>query len=238
MPERWNKAAKLRKEQIESGLDLTFSKVFLPYYLELVLKLRPISLLEVGCGTGHLCSALSSQIYNVVSLEPSCGMYEIASDVLRETKVQLINKPLQDFKSEKAFDLIISHMCIQTINEIDNLFESINLHMDKNSVFIFTIPHPCFYNDYKKFFLSEEYSYMVPINKNITFAITKDSGRPISGVPYNHRPLSSYFNSLRMRDMLVVDFHEIFPEPEVQLLYGKRWDTPRYCVFHVKRNSR
>jgi|LGVF01.1.fsa_nt_gb SAM-dependent methyltransferase len=238
MPERWDNAAELRKEQIESGLDLTFSKVFLPYYLNLATELRPSSLLEVGCGTGHLSSELSSHISKVVSLEPSPGMHAVASDILDDTRVQLINKRVQDLEFEQTFDLIISHMCIQTIHNINDFLESIRLLMNKKSLFVFTIPHPCFYNDYKGFFSSEEYSYIVPMKKNITFAVTKDPDRPISGVPYNHRPLSCYFDSLRVHDMLVADFHEIFPEPAVQSLYGTGWDTPRYCVFHVKRDRK
>lgn len=238
MPERWDNAAELRKEQIESGLDLTFSKVFLPYYLSLAKELRPSSLLEVGCGTGHLSSELSSHISKVVSLEPSPGMHAVASGILDDTRVQLINKRVQDFESEQTFDLIISHMCVQAIDNIVDFFKSIRLLMNGSSLFVFAVPHPCFYNDYKCFFSSEEYSYIVPMKKNITFAVTKDPDRSVSGVPYNHRPLSCYFNYLRVHDMLVADFHEIFPEQAVQSLYGTAWDTPRYCVFHVKRNCK
>lgn len=236
MPESWDNAAELRKEQIESGLDLTFSKVFLPYYLKLVTDLRPSSVLEVGCGTGHLSSELSKLISKVVSLEPSLGMHAVASEVLSDTRVQLINKRVQDLQIEQTFDLILSHMCIQTIDNIGDFLEPIRILMNVGSHFVFTIPHPCFYNDYKGFFSSEEYSYIIPMKKNITFSVTKDPDRPISGVPYNHRPLSCYFDSLRRHDMLVADFHEIIPEPTVQSLYGANWDTPRYCVFHVEQN--
>jgi len=237
MPEKWDNAAWLRKEQIESGLDLTFSKVFLPYYISLVADFRPSSFLEVGCGTGHLSSELRKLIPKVVSIEPSLGMYAVASEVLSKTGVQLINKQVQDFQIEQSFDLILSHMCIQTISNLGNFLESVRTHMNPDSRFVFTIPHPCFYNDYKGFFPSEEYSYMVPLKKNITFTVTRDPDRPISGVPYNHRPLSYYFDSLKKNDMLVADFNEIIPESTVQTLYGSNWETPRYCVFHVKKSS-
>lgn len=236
MPESWDSAAELRKEQIESGLDITFSKVFLPYYLKLVTDSRPSSVLEVGCGTGHLSSELSKLIAKVVAIEPSPGMHTVAREVLNGSGVQLINKRVQDIKIEQTFDLIISHMCIQTTNNIGDFLGSVRVLMNEGSCFVFTIPHPCFYNDYKRFFSSKEYSYIVPMKKNITFSITNDPDRPISGVPYNHRPLSCYFDFLKKHDMLVADFHEIIPEFTVQNLYGANWETPRYCVFHIKKH--
>lgn len=234
MPERWDNAAELRKEQIESGLDLTFSNVFLPYYQDLVKDYRLSSVLEIGCGTGHLSLELSKLVAKVVAIEPSMGMYAVAREVLKESGVELINKQIQDIKFEQTFDLIISHMCIQTAENVNDIFGSVRTFMNSGSFFVFTIPHPCFYNDYKKLFSSNEYSYIIPIKKNITFAVTKDPDRPISGVPYNHRPLSIYFNVLKKQNMFVYDFHEIVPEPKVQNLYGDNWKTPRYCVLHVK----
>ncbi len=236
MPERWDNAAALRQEQIETGLDLTFSEVFLPYYNKLISECNPSSVLEVGCGTGHLSREICNIVSKVVALEPSSGMYEIAKGVLCKTNVNVINQSIQDFHSNDTFDIILSHMCVQTIYDINIFFSSIRMFLSEGSHFIFSIPHPCFYNEYKKIFSCEEYSYMTSIKKEITFAITKDKNRSIAGVPYNHRPISAYFYHLKRNNMVAIDFHEIIPDQKVQLLYGEPWKTPRYCVFHVKRN--
>ena len=53
MPNRWSKSARIRKMQIEAGLDLTFCNVFLPFYLENIASCPNATLLEVGAGTGH-----------------------------------------------------------------------------------------------------------------------------------------------------------------------------------------
>lgn len=236
MPERWNEIATIRRRQIESGIDLTFSKVFLPYYTNLVVQLRPNSLLEVGCGTGHLSAALSEYVPAITSLEPSSGMHFTASEVLSGKSVSLLNITVQDYKEHTCYDMIISHMCLQVVDDLNSVLKSIYAHMDENSLFVFAIPHPCFYNDYKQFFKPEEYHYMHDLRKVISFTITKDPSSVISGIPYNHRPLSRYFSCLKDQELAIVNFEEVFPGPKLQEQYGSPWKNPRYCIFQIVKN--
>jgi trans-aconitate methyltransferase len=235
-PNGWDKIAKIRRRQIESGIDITFSKIFVPYYIDLVTKYRPKRLLEIGCGTGHLSASLSRYVSTIVALEPSVSMYEEAKQVLQDTTVKILNLKVQDYTSQEPFDLIISHMCLQVVDNIDEFLVAINALMSKESLFVYAIPHPCFYNAYKHFFGQDEYSYMRESRKLVSFAISKDPDTPISGVPYSHRPLSRYFRGLKGQNLTVKDFHEVFPSPEIQLLYDDLWDSPRYCIFHVIKN--
>ncbi|WP_084031841.1 class I SAM-dependent methyltransferase [Desulfonatronum lacustre] len=237
MPNRWDGFASIRQNQIESGKDLTFSKVFLPYYNDLVKELCPESLLEVGCGTGHLSVNICSNISTAVAIEPSEGMYAVAEQVVKESCVQLFCLRVEEYRCPHPFDLIISHMVLQLVDNLDLFIESVANFMEKESQFVFAIPHPCFYNNYKLFFDSSEYKYMCEIKKTISFSITNDPNKIISGVPYCHRPLSQYFSVLKKFGFYVVDFKEIFPDQEIQSLYGVDWKFPRYCVFHAQRKK-
>lgn len=229
----WDKIAKIRRRQIESGIDLTFSRIFVPYYVNLVASCRPKRLLEIGCGTGHLSQALYRGISTAIALEPSKSMYREAKQVLKGTTVELLNLGVQDYTSKIPFDLIVSHMCLQVVDNLDEFLAAVNILMGKTSLFVCAIPHPCFYNEYKRFFESTEYNYMRESRKIVSFAISKDPATQISGIPYNHRPLSIYFRGLKAQSLVVKDFHEIFPSSEIQLLYDDIWETPRYCVFDV-----
>jgi SAM-dependent methyltransferase len=234
MPNRWDDYAEIRRIQIESGRDLTFSQIFLPYYLNLVKRLHPVSLLEIGCGTGHLSAALSSHVGTTIALEPSTGMFTVAKRVLQKSNVQLLRLRVEEYRGQNTFDLVISHMCLQLVENIEGFVSSVHALMETDSHFVFAIPHPCFYNEYKRFFLPSEYHYMRELTKNVSFTITKDPNTQISGVPYCHRPLSRYFSVLKACNLCVVDFEETFPEPEIQSLYGVEWHFPRYCVFHTQ----
>lgn len=234
MPNRWCNSAQLRREQIESGADLTFNEVFKPLIVSRVSNLLPNHVLEVGAGTGHISSELSKLGHTVTAIEPSLGMYEVAKDVLSFTNVRLINCTSFELEKGEAYDVAFSHLVAHVVDDLLIFFNSIIQHIEKNGHFIFSIPHPCFYNEYKGF-LGDEYNYMIPMIKNVSFTITKDPQNIISDVPYHHRPLSEYFNKLVEAGFAIDGFHETYPDDVIQEKYGSRWKSPRYCVFTCKK---
>ena len=234
MPHRWCDSAELRRNQIESGLDITFNEVFKPLFVSRVSALKPNKILEVGAGTGHLSRELEKNGCQITAIEPSKGMFDVAADVLKGGHVNLINCSSYDLPETSKFDVAFSHMVAHAVNDISQFFLSIVRHLECGAHFIFSIPHPCFYNNYKRLF-GVEYNYMAQITKEISFSITKDSKNMITGVPYHHRPLSEYINSLVSSGFTIDGFDETYPSIEIQELYGIPWEIPRYCVFRCKK---
>ena len=234
MPHRWSDSAKLRQRQIESGLDITFQHIFKPLILHRLRTLRPRSVIEIGAGTGHLSKAVSDDGVAVTAIEPSPGMFSVAQDVLAGSSVQLLNCQSFDLAPTISFDAAISHLVAHVVDDLVGFFRSIAVHLGAGGHLLITIPHPCFFNDYKKLF-DREYSYMVPASKEISFAITNDPGNLITGVPYHHRPLSIYINSLVATGFAIDGFDEIFPDQGVQDLYGVPLENPRYCLFSCRK---
>ncbi|MCA0935488.1 class I SAM-dependent methyltransferase [Vibrio alginolyticus] len=234
MPRRWCNSAQIRREQIESGSDLTFNEVFKPLLINRIKSLEPTRILEVGAGTGHISYELFKLGFSVTAIEPSLGMYRVAQDVLSSTNVKLVNCTSFELTQDIYYDVAFSHLVAHVVDDLSEFFESVWKHLEKNSHFIFSIPHPCFYNEYKGFF-GGEYNYMVPMSKNVSFTITKDSQNPISGVPYHHWPLSEYINKLVQAGFAIDGFDETYPDDYIQEKYGAKWKTPRYCVFTCKK---
>lgn len=234
MPHRWCNTAQIRREQIESGTDLTFNEVFKPLLVSRIKSLSPSNVLEVGAGTGHISKELFELGFSITAIEPSFGMYKVAKDVLSLTDVRLLNCTSFDLEKNELFEVAFSHLVAHVVDDLDAFFESIEQHLKANGHFIFSIPHPCFYNEYKGFF-GEEYNYMTPISKNVSFTITKDLKNEISGVPYHHRPLSEYINKLVKSGFAIDGFDETYPEDSIQLKYGAKWESPRYCVFTCRK---
>lgn len=234
MPHRWCNSAEIRREQIESGTDLTFNEVFKPLIVNSIKELRPSQVLEVGAGTGHISIELFKLGFSVTAIEPSLGMYSVAQDVLSSTDVKLVNCTSFELEQDTLYEVVFSHLVAHVVDDISAFFISIGQLLEKNGHFIFSIPHPCFYNDYKLFF-GDEYNYMVSMTKSVSFTITKDSQNIISGVPYHHRPLSEYFNKLVEAGFAIDGFDETYPDEHIQEKYGAKWETPRYCMFTCKK---
>lgn len=234
MPHRWCNSAQIRREQIESGADLTFNEVFKPLLVSRIKSLSPSNVLEVGAGTGHISKELFELGFSVTAIEPSAGMYGVAKDVLSLTDVRLLNCTSFELEKDELYEVAFSHLVAHVVDDLKAFFESIGQHLKASSHFIFSIPHPCFYNEYKGFF-GDEYNYMTPMTKNVSFTITKDSQNTISGVPYHHRPLSEYINKLVESGFAIDGFDETYPEDDIQLKYGAKWESPRYCVFTCRK---
>jgi SAM-dependent methyltransferase len=235
MPHRWDRTARLRADQIEKGLDLTFSQVFVPYYSELLSGLGPDSVLEVGGGTGHLGRELASLSKRYVMVEPSEGMHSVALRTIAGTDIELHNEPIEQFAARnRQFECVLCHMCIQVVAELPTFLHAISSVLSSGGCFVAALPHPAFYNDYKNFFSQDTFRYTEERSATISFSISLDPDRRIDGIPYHHRPIGTYVSALRAARLGIDAFDEIFPAPDVQMRYGAPWSSPRYLVIRGK----
>lgn len=233
----WCDLSEIRKIQIESNKDITFSKVFVPKYLEKLSEFKGKKIIEIGCGTGHLAKELTSLIEfeNYIALEPSLGMYQKAKDLLRDHNyLELNNFSIGDLKCTNKVDIILAHLVFHVVEDIDTLlidsFERLKYH----GKLLISLPHPCFYNDYKKIFNEDEYFYISEIKTDTVFMISQDNTNDVK-VPYIHRSISYYINKFSKAGFKIIELEEIFPEESIQILYPDLWHTPRYCIFYLEK---
>ena len=116
MAEGWDHFAELRQHQIETGLDLTFSKVFVPLYEELLSEYKPVRVLEIGAGTGHLAKTLHTHTSLYTALEPSRGMYSVSMNVLAEEPIDLKQQAVETLNAGTGYDMALAHLVLQTIS--------------------------------------------------------------------------------------------------------------------------
>lgn len=230
-------AAKVRRTQIEEGRDLTFSQVFLPYWRDVLVNNSPQSVLEVGCGTGHLAKSLFSLTDEFVALEPSPGMYREASEVLTGTSINLRNEALEFFETKAPFRLTFAHLCAQTIPDLARFLNSCASTLSCEGLLVFSIPHPCYWNDYREYFSPDTFRYTEELETFATLEISNDPSNKIANIPYYHRPIGRYVAGINKVGLVIEKLDEIFPTEAIQKLYPKPWSKPRYCVFHARKRS-
>lgn len=232
----WCKLSAIRKKQIESQYDITFTKVFCPIYLEKLSNINNKKIMEIGCGTGHLAKELldNLEFKNYIALESSLGMYEQAEKILKPYQnVNLKYGFIKDLE-KSSVNIVLSHLVFHVVDDLNSLLAEMFQYMEERSQLIFSIPHPCFYNEYKEIFNDDEYLYIEEIKKDTIFKISNDNSIDIK-VPYIHRPISYYINILSKNGFNLIELEEIFPDKSIQSLYPELWKNPRYCIFYVEK---
>ncbi|MCO7249505.1 methyltransferase domain-containing protein [Pseudoalteromonas sp. Ps84H-4] len=226
----WKYAAEIRKNQIESGLDTTYHKIFLPKWLSIIDRLKATNALEIGAGTGHLTKEISSKVVTLDAIEPSLSMYKIASQVLIGSKVKIFNESSFTFKTKSMYDLIYSHMCSHCIKEFPSHIDKVISFLRAGGSFIFSIPHPCFYHLYKNHF-KDNFEYLKERENDIEFTISSDPNNIIDRVTFYHRPLEYYINTLTERGLRIAHIDEVTPN---NMNIEQHWEFPRYMIIEVK----
>lgn len=234
---KWDRVAKQRFIQIESGRDITFSKVFVPLYTELLRAAAPKTLLEIGCGTGHLAKLLIELGFEVTAIEPAPSMFSIAIEMLKNLNCSVFNSKIEEFSSGLQYDICLSHLCLNSVKDVPAFFKSVASNINHFGQFIFSVPHPCFWNEIERWISPEKFDYTKEIySEDNAMKLTLDN-EEIRGIPYFHRPLSFYCTELKNAGFSVTDFLEVMPPIELAPQYGTKWKNPRFCVFLTRKGQ-
>ena len=170
------------------------------------------------------------KVISLDAIEPSLSMFEVASQVLRGSKVNIFNESSFTFKTEFKYDLIYSHMCSHCIKDFSAHVDKVMSFLGTGGDFIFSIPHPCFYHFYKNHF-KDDFDYVEKKDKDVDFIISSDPNNVLDKVSFYHRPLEYYINTLADKGLNIAHIMEVTPNNMGIDLY---WEFPRYLIIDVK----
>ncbi len=142
--EDWNRVAANYAEQADTN-NRTY-QMFKDVLWECLGNVGNLDVLDLGCGTGWLSKELFNAGADIIGVDGSKEMLEIARSRYPEIEFYehnlITGLPFED----KKFDWVISNMVLMDIPEINILVADISKSLKKTGKFIFTIPHPCFFN--------------------------------------------------------------------------------------------
>lgn len=103
-----------------------------------------LDILDLGCGTGIHSKLLSDMGHNVVGVDISEGMIEIAKKNSSKNEEYFIHD-IVDFRLKKKFDVVLSlfHVFSYQVNNenISGFFKTIKCHLKDNGIAIFDYWH-------------------------------------------------------------------------------------------------
>jgi SAM-dependent methyltransferase len=143
-------------------MDTAFGKVYSKYYDALYtdkdyekecdfieevfqrhLLIKPVKILDVGCGTGGHLVHLARRGYEVVGIDKSEHMVQIAEEKIRKynLRAKVIVADVLDFNLDEKFDACISMFAVMSYiiktDDIIKAFKNVRRHLKLGGLFIF-----------------------------------------------------------------------------------------------------
>lgn len=107
---------------------------------------RPVSVLDLGCGTGTLCCALAERGHQVTGVDPAAAMLAVARRKPHAEHVEWVESSAQSYKSNRRFDLIVmtGHAFQILLSDVDSLvvLETMRGHLKERGRAAFETRNP------------------------------------------------------------------------------------------------
>jgi len=115
------------------------------FYLKLAGS-EPITILEIGCGTGMVARAMAEAGHRVTGIDPAAAMLEVGRTSAFGDRVRWLQGTAQDFSVEERFDLVfMTGHAFQVLLGDDDIRQSlanIRRHLVPGGVFAFETRNP------------------------------------------------------------------------------------------------
>jgi SAM-dependent methyltransferase len=164
-----------------------------------------LDVLDLGCGHGWLSKEMFEAGASVWGIDGSVALLQKARQLCpRGEFIEFdLSAGLPD--TTPMFDRIIAYMVLMDIPDISNLLQSVRRVLRANSKFVFTIPHPCFFN-YK----SHQDEKTGQMFCAVTGYLQPEMWwiESYGGHRHYHRSLMYYFEKLRAHRLSVTRLYE------------------------------
>lgn len=235
----WNELAELRHLQIESGRDVSYSRILEPTVIRL-LKRQPLSsALDVGCGVGVLTRSIREVCERVVGIDVSeASISHAQRNSVSSRPIDFLVESVEDLaaRTEEKFDAVIANMMLMSSPDLMSSIGAMTRLLNPVGRLIITITHPWFWPNYWGYESAPWFRYDREIILEAPFAISADGPSPFL-ITHIHRPLERYINALLSFNLCVTDFEEPSPPLDAPLEYRKTWHFPRFLALSCKRGS-
>ncbi len=194
-----------------------------PATLELLGDLSGKRILDAGCGPGSYAQLLVQEGATVYAIDSSPEMVRSAKEALGDSATVRqadLNRPL-DFIQPASFDVVLSSLVLDYIEDWDALFHEFCRILDDGGRFVMSIHHP-FFLDLKN------HIEQIELEKNyfLTQQVEEDWTPAGMGIPSYRRPLHAIFSAFSNSGFLIERIVE--PKPteawkEIHEPFYRKW---------------
>jgi len=226
----WDQLAEERHRQIASGEDLSFHHVVVPTTWRLLEDADLDLVLDIGSGSGEFTAQLARRSRRVVAIEPSKASMALARGVFQDANnIRCVEAPLEEaagLLDEEAATAAVALMTLMTAPDLRGLAKAAAGLLRSHALFIATLTHPCFWPRYWGYEQESWFRYEREIFIEAPFAISKR--KTDVRTTHIHRPVEHYVSVFAEEGFRLDALVEPMPGPEIQSLYPRPWDFPRF----------
>ncbi|MGG2016331.1 class I SAM-dependent methyltransferase [Bacillus sp. S10(2024)] len=235
---RWNKHADYFTAGYDEHGGIHREVLLNPAIFSLIEDVKGKKLLDAGCGEGYLSRILAKQGATVTAVDYAEKMIEIAkqrtkSDEAIEYKQGNCEK--LDFLTDAQYDLIVSNMVIQDLENYEAALSEMYRLLKKDGTFIFSILHPCFVTPNSGWIGREQVDQQYWKVQRYFYEGVYDQRFPIHSdekVVFYHRTLTSYFKAIHQVGFTLVDVIEPMPSEEMLKKYPQ-FEEDLHCADFI-----
>jgi len=229
--QEWDRIARQRVQQIQSGEDISYHSILLPCISDLSSNSNFDSVIDIGCGVGFATEQLLKRAHRLVAIDFSSENIKITGERLNHyPNLSLINSSIEQFADTQPpniFTLAVANMMLMTALSLDNVIHSIARLLQKGGDFVFTITHPRFWPEYWGYADADWFNYSDEIIIEAPFIISLQSDKNFP-TTHIHRPWDQYVDILHKYDFVIDTIVEPMPAEEHRSLYPRQWKFPRF----------
>ena len=201
---------------------------------------------DLACGEGHLSRLLYNRGANVVGYDLSEKLIQSAiAHSVSEIRFEVNNAEHLAGVPDAAFDVVISHLAIMDIPDLDSFTRTVSRVLRSNGRFLLTLLHPCFEAPFDATTGSP-----VETDNNGHFRALRvmryneegfwqSDGDGVRGrVGAYHRTLSTYINALITQGPSITRVLEPFAEAEDNAGLDGQWSQriPRFMTICCQKS--
>ena len=109
--------------------------------VEVIARMRGDSLLDVGCGVGNLCRAVSDRATKVVGLDGSPTRIDIARQGTSDENVEYVAELFEDFQPDQTFDTVVLNNVLEHVDNPVDLLKRVAHWLAPRGITIITVPN-------------------------------------------------------------------------------------------------
>jgi 2-polyprenyl-3-methyl-5-hydroxy-6-metoxy-1,4-benzoquinol methylase len=237
--DEWDRIAPYREDLISSGRDISYRYILSPSIARL-LDGRLVTgrrVLDAGCGTGTFIAALAREhpAVDFVGIDPSATSIDIAKtrrENLANCEFRVMS--VEDLAHEEparlgGYDAVIANMLLQNVADFSAVLQACSALLNRDGIFVFAIPHPCFWPNYWGYNDEQWFSYEKESWIEAPFQTSLGSNSTLR-TTHVHRPLSAYVNGLNAAQLSIDRLTEPMPSDTVEGVYPAAWEFPRFLI--------